>query len=203
MLGNSIPAPMCIRRPDRSFEPSHQEAKGVNTTTEILIAAGIIGSTLMQFGKRTASVYRLLAPIGIVGAFAVIYLKAIPTSGNDGLFALSGALIGLVLGVAAAVLMGVGRRADGRAVLVAGLVYMALWIGVFGARLAFVEVAQNSPETLRQLFIWAYQNGITEQGWTAFFMLQAIVMVGIRTAIVGARVLLLPTAPAESEMQAA
>ena len=172
----------------------------MNSGTELLIAAAIIGSMLLQFGTHPASIRRLVTPLAIVAAFAVIYLKTVPTSGNDGLFALSGAVIGLVLGGAAAVLMKVRRGADGRALLVAGLPYIALWVVVFGARLAFVEIATNSPDTLRQLFIWAYEQGITQNGWTAFFMLQAVVMVGLRTLVTGVRVLTLPPAvPARLE----
>jgi|SRR5579859_135558 len=175
----------------------------MNAGTEVLIAGAIIGSMLLQFGSRPASLYRLVAPLAIVTIFAFVYLKAIPTSGSDALFALSGALIGLVFGLAAAVLTGVRRGADGRAILSTGLPYIALWVVVFGARLAFVEVAQNSPETLRQLLVYAFQHGLTETGWTAFFILQAIAMVGVRTAVVGAKVLLLPSARGAAEPQAA
>jgi hypothetical protein len=177
----------------------------MNLTTEILIAVGIIGSMALQLGDHPATIRRLFAPVLIVAGFAVYYLKTIPTSGNDGLFTLAGAILGLALGLLAAALMGVRRDDAGRMILSAGLAYVVLWVAVFGARLAFALVATNSPETLRQLFVYADQHGITEAGWIAFFMVQAIVMVGARTAVVGARVLLSrrPSESPEAEAAAA
>ncbi|MHB8590149.1 MAG: hypothetical protein ACYDA0_15095 [Candidatus Dormibacteraceae bacterium] len=161
----------------------------MSVTTEILIAAAIIGSMALQFGDHPATIRRLVGPLAIVVGLAFYYLKAIPTAGDDGLFALSGVALGAVLGILAAALMGVRRDGDGRTILSVGLPYIAFWVGVFGARIVFALVATNSPATLRQLFIYAYQHGITVEGWTAFFMLQAIAMVGVRTLLVGARAL--------------
>lgn len=154
---------------------------------EFLITAAIVVSMALQFGEHALSWRRLLIPLAIVAGFAVYYLKAIPTSGGDGLFTLVGVAIGVVLGTAAGLLMGVRREATGRVVTTAGIAYVALWVIVFGARLAFVQVATNSPQDLRDVFIWAYQHGITQAGWTAFFILQALVMVGLRTGVVAAR----------------
>ena len=162
----------------------------MNVQTELLIAVAIIGSMVLQFGEHRVTWHRLLAPVAIVIGFAVFYLKAIPTSGNDGLFTLVGVTLGIVLGALAAALMRVGRDTSGRRVTKAGLAYVSLWTVVFGGRLAFALVATNSPETLRQLFIWTYQHGITQTGWTAFLMLQAIAMVGLRTVVVWARIAL-------------
>lgn len=158
----------------------------MNITTQFLIAAAIIFSIAAQFGRRQLNWWRLLLPLGIVTGFAVYYLKTIPTSGGDGWFTLAGLASGLALGVLAGVLLGMERQ-SGRIIVTAGVAYVALWVVVFGARLAFAEVATNSPETLRQLFVWAYQHGITEAGWTAAFMLQALAMVGVRTLLVAGR----------------
>lgn len=153
---------------------------------EFLIAAAIIVSMALQFGEHPLSWRRILLPLVIVGGFAVYYLKAIPTSGNDGLFTLGGLVVGLALGAIAAALMGI-RHESGRIILTAGIAYVALWVVVFGARFGFAIIATNSPETLRNLFVWTFQHGITEAGWTAAFMLQAIAMVGVRTVVVLAR----------------
>jgi len=175
----------------------------MNATTQILIAAGIIGSMALQFGDHPATIRRLFGPVLLVAGFAVYYLKAVPTTGNDGVFALSGVLIGVLLGIAAAFLMQVRRDGTGRVILSAGVAYVVLWVVVFGARLAFALVAENSPATLRDLLVYAYQHGITVDGWTAFFMLQAIAMVGVRTAYVGARVLMLRRSPGTLAAEAA
>jgi hypothetical protein len=162
----------------------------MNLTTEVLIAVAIVASILLQFGSHAVDWRRIAMPLVIVGGFAVFYVKEIPTSGNDALFTLAGVVLGVVLGAAAGALMAVRRDATGRVILTAGVAYAALWIIVFAARLGFAVTAQNSPSTLRDLFVWAYRHGITEQGWTDFFLLQALAMVGVRTLITGARVLL-------------
>lgn len=153
---------------------------------EFLIAAAIIISMALQFGEHPLSWRRVLLPLVIVGGFAVYYLKAVPTSGNDALFTLGGLAVGLALGALAAALMGV-RQESGRIILTAGIAYVALWVVVFAARFAFAVIATNSPETLRDLFVWSFQHGITEVGWTAALMLQAIAMVGVRTIVVVGR----------------
>jgi hypothetical protein len=83
------------------------------------------------------------------------------------------------------------RRENGRLIVTAGLVYVVFWVAIFGARLGFAVIATQSPDTLRSLFIWSYQHGITELGWTAALFAHAIAMVGLRTVIVAVRALLL------------
>ena len=161
----------------------------MNTTTEILIAAAIVGSTVLQFGTRRVDWRRLAAPLVIVVGFAIYYLKGVPTSGGDAVFTLVGVALGVVFGTLAGVLLGVRRDATGSVLLTAGVAYMAVWIIVFGARLAFVLITENSPSTFHEIFVAAYQHGITELGWTDFFLLQALAMVGIRTLITVGRVL--------------
>jgi len=157
---------------------------------EFLIAAVVIVSVVLQFGERPLNWFRVGLPLLIVTGFAVYYLKAIPTSGGDGWFTLGGLLVGLATGIVASALMGI-RRENGRLIVSAGIAYVAFWVVVFGARLAFAVIATNSPDTLRQLFIWSYEHGITELGWTAAFFAQAIAMVGLRTVLVAARALVM------------
>lgn len=162
---------------------------------EFLIAAAVIVSVVLQFGQRPLNWFRVVLPLVIVTGFAVYYLKAVPTSGGDAWFTVGGLLVGVVTGFAAAALMGM-RLERGRVIVSAGLAYIALWVVIFGARLAFAVIATNSPDTLRSLFIWSYQHGITELGWTAAFFAQAIVMVGLRTVVVAVRALRLQRGPA-------
>jgi len=160
----------------------------MSLTTEFLIAAAIIVSVVVQFGRKRLSWVRLFLPLAIVAGFAVYYLKVVPTSGGDGWFTLAGLATGLLLGALAAALIGV-QEDSGRIFVTAGIAYIGLWVVVFGARLEFAYVATNSPEALRQVFVWSFEHGITEAGWTAAFMLQALAMVGLRTVVMIGRVL--------------
>ncbi|HVH64402.1 MAG TPA: hypothetical protein VM674_00070 [Candidatus Acidoferrum sp.] len=163
----------------------------MDLTTSVLIAVAIVASVLLQFGERRMNVWRALLPLGIVGWVGVKYLTPFPTAGNDLLFELTGAALGVVTGVIAAVLTGVRRDGQGNVLLTAGVIYAAYWIAIFGARIAVALAATNSPDFDRQLGLFSYQHDITgPAAWTAFFVLQAIMMVGVRTVIVLVRAIL-------------
>ena len=163
----------------------------MNLSTEVLIAVLIVGSVLLQFGDHRLALWRLVAPLAIVGYFGAKYLTGFPTAGHDVIFELAGAAIGVVTGIVAAALMGIRRDAQGSIIVSTGILYAAFWIVVFGARIAFAYAATNSADFARQLGTFSYQYGITgAAAWTAFFILQAVLMVGVRTVIVGARAFL-------------
>ena len=163
--------------------------------TELLIAGLIVGSVLLQFGERRVSVWRIVLPLGIVGYFAAKYLTGFPTEGNDLIFELIGAGLGVVTGAIAAALTGVRRNARGDVLITAGVLYAAFWIAVFAARIGFAVAATNNHDFVRQLGIFSYQHGITgAAAWTAFFILQAVLMVAVRTIVVGVRAYVLQPA---------
>ena len=167
----------------------------MDLSTQIVIAVLIVGSVLLQFGDHRLALWRLISPVAIVAFVGVKYLTGFPTAGTDLIFELSGAAIGIITGLVAAVLMGVGRDTRGNVIVSAGIAYAAFWIVVFGARIAFAYAATNSANFARQLGIFSYQHGITgAAAWTAFFILQAILMVGVRTAVVAGRAYLNPHA---------
>jgi hypothetical protein len=78
----------------------------------------------------------------------------------------------------------------GSVVTQAGVAYATLWIIVFGGRLAFAWAATNLwPNQVAQFSV---QHAITgSAAWTAAFVLMALAMVVMRTAIVAARAMLL------------
>ncbi|MBV9280775.1 MAG: hypothetical protein JOZ41_11880 [Chloroflexi bacterium] len=168
--------------------------------TEILtfvgLAALIIGT---QVGRHPLTPRRLLLPFAaaLVGFH---YLQTIPTVGGDLDFDIALSLAGAACGVLAAFLMGVERDGrTGRIVLQAGLAYAALWVIVFGGRLAFAWAASNV--WTHQVEQFSLQHEITgNAAWTAAFVLMALSMVVARTAVVAIRALLvarpLPLQPA-------
>jgi hypothetical protein len=170
-------------------------------TTEILtfigLAALIIGT---QVGRHPLTPRRLLLPFVAAGVVAYHYLQSIPTVGGDMDFDIALSLAGAACGVLAAFLMGVERDGrTGRIMLQAGLAYAALWVIVFGGRLAFAWAATNL--WTHQIEQFSLQHEITgNAAWTAAFVLMALSMVVARTAVVGIRALLvarpLPLQPA-------
>ncbi len=163
--------------------------------TEIILFAGLaLSSIATQVGRHPASAHRFLTPLAAVGAAAVLYLKGVPTAGDDLPFELACAAAGLAFGLLAASLVRVERDGrSGRVVLQAGIAYAAVWALVLGGRLAFGWAASG---------VWRHAVGrfsmdhaITgEAAWTAAFVLMAIAMVGARTAVLAARALLVARA---------
>jgi hypothetical protein len=142
-------------------------------------------------GRHQLTARRLVLPILAAGIVGYHYMQSIPTVGGDLDFEIILSLSGVIGGVAAALLMRVERDGQtGSIVTQAGLAYAALWIIVFGGRLAFAWGATHLWS--HQVEQFSVQHAITSSAaWTAAFVLMALSMVVARTAIVGARALLL------------
>jgi hypothetical protein len=160
--------------------------------TEIITFAGLATFIIAtQMGRRRLTVRRLLLPFLAVGIVGYHYLHSVPTVGGDLDFEISLSLAGALCGVLAAYLMNVEKdEQTGRVVTQAGAAYAALWVIVFGGRLAFAWAASNLwSHQVRQ---FSAQHSITgSAAWTAAFVLMALSMVLARTAIVAGRALLL------------
>lgn len=158
------------------------------STPEIITFVGlavlIIGT---QLARRPFTLRRFLIPLAAVAAVAYHYLHSIPTAGGDLDFEIGLALAGAICGVLAAMLMRVERdEQTGRIVTQAGVAYAALWIVVFGGRLAFAWAATHLWS--HQVAQFSFQHQITgSAAWTTAFVLMALAMVLVRSAIVGAR----------------
>jgi hypothetical protein len=151
------------------------------------LAALIIGTQLF---RRPLTLRRFLIPLAAVVAVGYHYLHSVPTVGGDLDFEISLALAGALCGVLAALLMRVERdEQTGRIVTQAGFAYASLWIVVFGGRLAFAWAATNLWS--HQVAQFSVQHQITgTAAWTAAFVFMALSMVLVRSAIVGARALM-------------
>lgn len=159
------------------------------STTEIILFAGLaLYIVATQVGRHPVSMRRFLTPLIAVVAVAFIYLKSVPMIGGDLPFEALCTLAGLALGLLAASLVRVERDGrSGRIVLQAGIAYAAVWLLVFGGRLAFGWAASGVWRQAVGQFSIAHEiTGAT--AWTAAFVLMAIAMVGARTALLAARV---------------
>jgi len=160
--------------------------------TEIITFAGL--ATLIiatQMGRRRLTLRRLLLPFAAVVLVGYHYLHGVPTVGGDLDFEVSLTLAGALCGVLAAVLMNVERdERTGLIMTEAGITYAALWVIVFGGRLAFAWAASNLWS--HQVTEFSIQHQITgSAAWTAAFVFMALSMVLTRTVVVAVRALLL------------
>jgi hypothetical protein len=102
------------------------------------------------------------------------------------------AAAGLVFGVLVAAMMKVSRDVTtGQIVTEAGVGFAAVWLAVFGGRLAFAYAATHGfgPTVAR----FSIDHVLTAASWTPALVLMALVMVAARTLVVGGRAFLLQT----------
>ncbi len=151
------------------------------------LLAYILASNL---GTHRLTRGRLLLPVVLVAVAAGVFLRAVPTLGNDLVLELIGALAGVGLGLLAGLLVRVGPASDGRLVMTAGATYAVLWGTVIGGRVLFAYGADHWYA--RQIGLFSYRHQITgADAWTAGFVLMALAMVLTRvlvTAAAGLRV---------------
>jgi hypothetical protein len=125
--------------------------------------------------------FRLVRPLITSGAAVFIFIKAVTTSGAGLALELSLTALGLALGLAATALMSIYRSPrTGKPVSRVGFAYVALWVVVVGARIAFSygSVHWFGP----QLDRWMSQHAVTSAAITDALLFMAIAMVVTRTA---------------------
>src|ERR1700761_3431898 len=103
-----------------------------------------------DLGRRKVGWFRLLRPLVPAAAVVALYLKNVPTTGNDLPLQVLGAVAGVLVGLAAHLFMSVRfepvksrRGVRDRAVSRAGFGYAAFWTVVFAARLAFIYGSEH------------------------------------------------------------
>lgn len=159
--------------------------------TEIITFVGFAALIIAtQVGRRALTLRRFLLPFAVAALVGYHYLHSIPSAGGDRDFEIVLSLAGAVCGLLAASLMRVERdQQTGRIVTQAGVAYAALWIAVFGGRLAFAWAATHIWS--HQVAQFSIQHEITgSAAWTAAFVLMALSMIVARTAVVAVRALM-------------
>ncbi|SBT46576.1 hypothetical protein [Micromonospora narathiwatensis] len=158
------------------------------TTSQYLLNLGLLGYVLYSnLGTRTLTRLRVILPLGVVAIAAAVFLRDVPTLGNDVRLEVVGAVVGAALGVAAGLLMRV-RHVGGRTVTVAGASYAALWVVVIGGRMLFAYGADHWFS--RDIALFSRAHLITgADAWTAAFVLMALAMVVTRVLVTAARAL--------------
>lgn len=110
----------------------------------LLNLAVLVAVLSADLGTRKVSVHRVLRPLLLALALIPLFVKHLPTSGNDLWLELVGLAAGSLLGMAATKLLRV-RRDPGadRAVSHGGPAYALFWIAIVGARLWFSWAADH------------------------------------------------------------
>ena len=154
------------------------------STTQWILNCTLLGWVLVRnVGTRPLDRSAFTVPLLVVAVAAGIFLRDVPTAGNDVALDVLFAATGLVLGLAATAVTQV-RPVDGRVVVTAGAAFAALWIVVIGGRIAFAEWATGAGS--RTVGQFSRDHLITgADAWTAAFVLMALAMVLSRVVTTG------------------
>jgi hypothetical protein len=164
-------------RKDLTKEPA------MSTTQWILNIALLAWVLLRNLGTRPLDRAFVTIPLIVVGVAAGIFLREVPTAGNDVTLDVVFTAAGLVLGALATALTRV-RVEAGKTVVTAGAAFAALWIAVIGGRVLFAEWATGAGS--RAVGRFSVEHLITgADAWTAAFVLMALAMVVTRVVTTG------------------
>jgi hypothetical protein len=154
-------------------------------TTDYLINAMFVLIVFRQARERELDRRSVIIPLAIVAYVAHLYVRSIPTAGND--LVLIGALgtVGLALGVASGFATQVRAGENGLAVARVGWVAGGLLIAGIGSRMAFAFALSHGAQHAVASFSYTHQ--ISAAAWPVALVLMALLEVSTRIAIVQLR----------------
>ena len=165
--------------------------------TEAMIVNGVVLATVLatDFGPaRKIGPARLLRPVIAAAVIIPLFVDQPATHGNGLVVEITGAVAGLLCGLAALALIGVYRNPEtGRPVSRAGAPYAIFWAVIIGARAAFSYGAAHWFQP--QIVSWAIANQVSEAAITDGLIFMAVIMVLARTAGLRVRASRLPELP--------
>jgi hypothetical protein len=155
------------------------------STTDYLINAVFVLIVVRQARERDLDRRSVIIPLAIVAYVAHLYVRSIPTAGND--LVLIGALgtVGLGLGVASGLATHVRAGEHGLAVARVGWIAGALLIAGIGSRMVFAFVVSHGERHAVASFSYAHHIGAA--AWPVALVLMALLEVSTRIAIVQLR----------------
>jgi hypothetical protein len=157
--------------------------------TDAMIVNAVVLATVLATdlgSARKIGPMRLLRPVIAAAVIIPLFIKNPVTHGNGLTVEVAGTVAGLLVGLAAAALMGVYRSADtGRPVSRAGAPYAILWVVVVAARAAFSYGSEHW--FTRPLVSWAIANQVSVAAITDGLIFMAVAMVLVRTIGLGIR----------------
>jgi hypothetical protein len=135
---------------------------------------------------------RMLRPVIAAAVIIPLFLWSPVTRGNGLLVELAGIAVGGLAGVAAVALMRVYRSpGTGKPVSRAGWPYAVFWTVIIGARAAFSwGIAHWFTASI---VTWCITHQVSEAAITDGLIFMAIMMILVRTAVIGVRASQLPS----------
>ncbi|MGC2192994.1 MAG: hypothetical protein WA751_11760 [Candidatus Dormiibacterota bacterium] len=149
--------------------------------TDYLLSAVLILLVFQQIRGRRLAGLTLYLPLLLVAVAAVSYLHGIPTSGNDLILVVLGAVVGLALGTLCAVFTRVYPGPGGVPFVKATWLAVIFWVLGVSARLAFALYAQNGGGPGIAQFSASHH--LTIGAWAPCLIVMALVEVVSRSGV--------------------
>ncbi|GAA2433542.1 hypothetical protein GCM10010191_54680 [Actinomadura vinacea] len=110
-----------------------------------MVVSGIVLAIIFasDLGRREVTAMRLARPLVVVGAVLVVFVGSVPHEGNDLALQLTGAGLGVILGLVAGAMLPAHAEPSGKVFTIAGWAYALFWVAVTAARILFVYGAEH------------------------------------------------------------
>jgi len=155
------------------------------SATEYIINAMFVLIVIRQARERRLDRRSAIIPLAIVAYVAHLYLRSIPTTGNDLAVIVALGSLGLGLGVASGLATHVRAADDGPAVARVGWIAGALLIAGIGSRMLFAFALSHGARPAVAGFSVAHQ--ISAAAWPVALVSMALLEVVTRIVIVQLR----------------
>ena len=155
------------------------------STTDYLVNGLFVLMVVRQARERELDRRSAVIPLVVVAYVAHLYVRSIPTAGNDLVLIAALGTVGLALGVASGLTTHVRAGEHGLAVARVGLCSGALLIAGIGSRLAFAFAIAHGARHAVAGFSVAHAIGAA--AWPVALVLMALLEVSVRIAIVQLR----------------
>lgn len=155
------------------------------TTSEYLLNAAFVLLVLRQAREREVDRRSVIVPLVLMFFVGAQYLHTVPTAGNDLVFIVLLATVGLTFGVVGGFATQVRAGTGGVALARVGWIAGGLLVFGIGSRMAFAFAVGHGFESAVRSFSIAHQIGAA--AWPAALVLMALVEVGSRIAVVQIR----------------
>lgn len=167
------------------FPPQLGQAMQQAILTSSVILAYVL---ITQYGRRSLSWQRWLPAVILIPVAAVVYLSRAPMQRYDIYAYLAAAAAGCLCGALAAAVTSVEPdQRTGRLYTRAGPAFAAVWAITLGTRVAFVWTLQDVPWFTRNAGTYIRDHQIGRSAIAAAFVLMAIVMYGLRFAMIAVK----------------
>lgn len=154
-------------------------------TSDYLVNAVFVLIVFRQARERELDRRSVIVPLAIVAYVAHLYVRSIPTAGNDLVLIAALGTVGLILGVASGFATRVRAGENGLALARVGGIAGALLIAGIGSRMVFAFVLSHGARHAIAIFSYAHEIGAA--AWPVALVLMALLEVGTRIAIVQLR----------------